>query len=129
MSIREYFLESLASLRIFCEARLVPHIAAKFAERELSSMKLSAQMRSAHNQDGAIVLDILHGHVFRANIVGSRILELLRRNHTEEQIAEELSRDFRVSRETLVADLAEFLALLKKHRLIELHTSGTPPAL
>jgi hypothetical protein len=104
-------------------------MAAKIAERELSSMKLSAQTRSTHNQDGAIVLDILHGHIFRANIVGSRILELLRRNHTEEQIAEELSREFRVSRETLVADLAEFLALLKKHRLIELRTSGTPPAL
>ena len=34
-------------------------------------MKLSAQLRSTHNQDGAIVLDILHGEMFRLNFVGS----------------------------------------------------------
>ena len=35
-------------------------------------MKLSAQLRSTHDQDGAIVLDILHGEMFRLNFVGSR---------------------------------------------------------
>ena len=83
-------------------------------------MKLSAQVRSTHNQDGAVVLDILHGQMFRANIVGSRILELLKQDRTETQIADELSRAFGVPRETVVADLQEFLAHLEKNQLLEL---------
>ena len=51
-------------------------------------MKLSAQVRSTHSQDGAIVLDILHGQMFSANVVGSRILELLKRERTEAQMIE-----------------------------------------
>ena len=86
-------------------------------------MKLSAQVRSTHNQDGAVVLDILHGQMFRANIVGSRILELLKQDRTETQIADELSRAFGVPRETVVADLQEFLAHLEKNQLLELRQS------
>ena len=37
--------------------------------------RLSEQVRSTHNQDGAVVLDILHGQMFRLNLVGSRMLE------------------------------------------------------
>ena len=40
--------------------------------------RLSEQVRSTHNQDGAVVLDILHGQMFRLNLVGSRMLELLK---------------------------------------------------
>jgi proline dehydrogenase len=83
-------------------------------------VKLSARVRSTHNQDGAVVLDILHGQMFRANIVGSRILELLKQDRTETQIADELSRAFGVPRETVVADLQEFLAHLEKNQLLEL---------
>jgi proline dehydrogenase len=86
-------------------------------------VKLSAQVRSTHNQDGAVVLDILHGQMFRANIVGSRILELLKQDRTETQIADELSRAFGVPRETVVADLQEFLAHLEKNQLLELRQS------
>ena len=92
-------------------------------------VKLSAQVRSTHNQDGAVVLDILHGQMFRANLVGSRILELLKQGRTAEQIADELSNEFGVARETARTDVQEFLAHLEKHQLLELRQSEAPSAL
>lgn len=82
-------------------------------------MKLSAQVRSTHNQDGAIVLDILHGQMYRMNLVGSRMLELLKHGCAEAQIIEEISVAFGVPRATVESDLREFLAHLEKHHLIE----------
>jgi proline dehydrogenase len=87
--------------------------------RSFRIVKLSAQVRSTHSQDGAIVLDILHGQMFSANVVGSRILELLKQERTEAQMIEELSREFCVPREVVHADLREFLAHLEKHHLLE----------
>jgi hypothetical protein len=92
-------------------------------------VKLSAQVRSTHNQDGAVILDILHGHMFRANVVGSRILELLRERLTEAQIADELSSEFGVPRENMAKDLREFLTHLEKHHLLELRQSENLPSL
>jgi hypothetical protein len=86
-------------------------------------VKLSAQVRSTHNQDGAVVLDILHGEMFRLNFVGSRMLELLKQGRTETQIADELSNEFGAARETVAADLQEFLAHLEKHHLLDLRQS------
>jgi hypothetical protein len=82
-------------------------------------LKLSGQVRSTHNQDGAVLLDVLHGQMYWLNFVGSRMLELLKQAYTEEQIADEISRAFGVARETVVTDLQEFLAHLQKHRLLE----------
>jgi Coenzyme PQQ synthesis protein D (PqqD) len=89
-------------------------------------VKLSAQVRSTHNQDGAVVLDILHGQMYRMNLVGSRMLELLKQGYTEARIEEEVSIEFGVSREIVETDLREFLAHLEKHHLLEL---GHPEAL
>ena len=92
-------------------------------------MKLSAQLRSTHNQDGAIVLDILHGEMYRLNFVGSRMLELLKQGRTETQIADDLSKEFGATRETVAADLQEFLAHLEKHHLLELRQADNHPVL
>ena len=91
-------------------------------------MKVSAQIRSTHNQDGAVVLDILHGQMFRLNLVGSRMLELLKQDRTENQIADELGQEFGVDRETVLADLKEFLAHLERHRLLERRERESLPA-
>jgi hypothetical protein len=91
--------------------------------------RLSEQVRSTHNQDGAVVLDILHGQMFRLNLVGSRMLELLKRGHTENEIAEQISKEFSVGREVVSLDLREFLAHLEKHHLLELNPAATPSAL
>jgi hypothetical protein len=91
--------------------------------------RLSEQVRSTHNQDGAVVLDILHGQMFRLNLVGSRMLEPLKRGHTENEIAEQISKEFSVGREVVSLDLREFLAHLEKHHLLELNPAATPSAL
>jgi hypothetical protein len=92
-------------------------------------VKLSSQVRSTHNLDGAVVLDILHGQMYRLNFVGSRMLELLKQGCAEEQITDEISQAFGVPRETVASDLREFLAHLEKHHLIELGKPVTHLAL
>jgi hypothetical protein len=87
-------------------------------------MKLSEHLRSTHSQDGAVVLDILHGQMFRLNLVGSRMLELLKQGHTETEIAERVSREFGVGREIVASDLQEFLAHLEKHHLLSVNASA-----
>ena len=91
-------------------------------------MKLSGRVRSTHNQDGAVVLDILHGQMYRLNFVGSRMLELLEQDRTEGQIADELSREFGADKETVAADLNEFLAHLETHHLLERRQSESHTA-
>jgi hypothetical protein len=92
-------------------------------------LRLSEQIRSTHNQDGAVVLDIRHGQMFRLNFVGSRILELLKQGRAEAQIAEEIAREFSVTQEIVEFDLREFLAHLEKHDLLELNPRATRSAL
>ena len=92
-------------------------------------LNLSTQVRSTHNQDGGVVLDIRQGQMFRLNLVGSRILELLKQGHSEARIAEEISRDFGAAREIVETDLREFLTHLEKHHLLELGQLETHPAL
>ena len=92
-------------------------------------MKLSEHVRSTHNRDGAVVLDILHGEMFKLNLVGSRMLELLKDGFTNSQIADAISREFGVAREAVTADLEEFLEHLEKHKLLSLSEPGRRPVL
>jgi hypothetical protein len=82
-------------------------------------VRVAENVRSTHNQDGGIVLDILHGQMFRLNLVGSRILELLKQGCSETQIADEISRQCAVPREIVEADLRGFLSHLEKHHLLQ----------
>jgi len=116
--VHEHFPKGVAFVLAFCDARLVQSI--ETVRKRSFRMKLSEHLRSTHNQDGAIVLDILHGHMFRLNVVGSRMLELLKQGITEAQIADAISREFGAARETVATDLQEFLAHLQKHSLVEL---------
>jgi hypothetical protein len=81
-------------------------------------MKLSEHVRSTHNQDGAVVLDILHGEMYRLNAVGSRMLELLQRGFTNEPIVDAVCHEFGAARQIVAADLEQFLAHLEKHGLL-----------
>jgi hypothetical protein len=76
-------------------------------------------VRSTHNQDGAIVLDVRQGQMFNLNFVGSRILELLKNGSTESVIIDEIGREFGVSHDLAENDVREFLHTLKKSRLVE----------
>jgi hypothetical protein len=92
-------------------------------------LKVSEQVRSTHNVDGAVVLDIRQGQMFRLNLVGSRMLELLKQGYSETRIAEDIGREFGVAREVVEAHLREFLAHLEKHRLLEMGEPRPHPAL
>ena len=92
-------------------------------------MKLSEHVRSMHNADGAVVLDILRGEMYRLNFVGSRMLELLKQGFTNQQIADAISREFGTAREIVAGDLEEFLAHLEKHKLFNSAESGRRPVL
>jgi hypothetical protein len=83
--------------------------------------RVSNTVRSTHNQDGAIVLDIRQGQMFNVNFVGSRILELLKSGFAESAIVDEISREFDISRDLAENDVREFLQALKKCHLIEEH--------
>jgi hypothetical protein len=100
----------------------------KARNKELSIVKLSALVRSTHNRDGAIVLDVLPGEMFRLNFVGSRMLELLKEGRTEIQIADELSKEFGAARDAVAIDLHEFLMHLQKHHLLEFRQTENPSA-
>ena len=81
--------------------------------------RVSDTVRSTHNQDGAIVLDVRKGQMFNLNFVGSRILELLKSGYTESGIVDEIGREFGVSRDLAENDVREFLQTLKKCHLVE----------
>lgn len=81
--------------------------------------RVSESIRSTHGQDGGVVLDIRRGQMFNLNLVGSRILELLKSGTSEPAIADEIVREFGVSRRLAESDLQTFLDTLSKCRLIE----------
>jgi hypothetical protein len=88
-------------------------------------LKLSGKVRSTHNQDGAVVLDIRQGQMFRLNLVGSRMVELLKQGYCQAQIAKQVSREFGAPQEIVETDLREFLAHLEKNHLLAFVHSDT----
>jgi hypothetical protein len=85
--------------------------------------RLSDEVRSTHGQDGAVVLDIRHGQMYCLNLVGSRMLELLKQGHGEKEITDQVSKEFDASCDGVAADLREFLGVLEQHHLVEPHRS------
>jgi hypothetical protein len=86
--------------------------------------RVSDTVRSTHNRDGAIVLDVRQGQMFNLNLVGSRILELLKSGSAESAIVDEISREFNVNRDLAENDVREFLQDLKRCHLVAEHESG-----
>ena len=86
--------------------------------------RISESMRSTHGQDGAVVLDIRQGQMFHMNLVGSKILELLKNGAGEVAIIDEISGAFHVSRDVAGADVREFIESLKRHHLLEIRGSN-----
>jgi hypothetical protein len=81
--------------------------------------RVSDAVRSTHNQDGAVVLDIQHGRILRLNTTASLIFDRLQQGQTDSQIIDEVCREFRVSQEIAQADLAEFLNSLAQQGLVQ----------
>lgn len=86
--------------------------------KDQKNVRIAESVRSSHSRDGGIVLDILHGQMFRLNFVGSKILELLKQGSAEPEIAEQLAREFGIDRAIAEADVHEFIETLEKHHLL-----------
>jgi len=82
-------------------------------------------LRTAHGLDGATVLDILEGQIFRVNLVGSRIIELLKQGYCETEIAGRLAGEFAIEQRIVASDLREFLLTLEQYRLL-FRRDGSP---
>jgi hypothetical protein len=80
--------------------------------------RVSGGVRSAHGQDGAIVLDVQQGKMFNLNRVGSRILELIESGSDEPEIVNLISQEFSTSREVVENDVREFIESLRTHKLV-----------
>ena len=87
-------------------------------------LKIADGVRSTHERDGAVVLDIHHGQMFTLNIVGSKILEMMKLGRAETKIVEAISREFGIRSDIVARDVREFLECLEKHRLVESHPGG-----
>jgi PqqD family protein of HPr-rel-A system len=81
--------------------------------------RVAEGIRSAHGQDGAVVLDVRQGQVFNLNPAGARILSLLEAGSSEPAIVDAICEQFQMSRETVESDVREFLASLEQHHLLE----------
>jgi hypothetical protein len=91
----------------------------RFGKREDALLRLPDNIRSVHTPDGGTALDVGRGRMFNLNLVGSRILELLKIGYTEAQIVTEISREFGASPEIVLPDVREFLASMERNHLVE----------
>jgi Coenzyme PQQ synthesis protein D (PqqD) len=81
--------------------------------------RISDTIRRTNTIDGGILLDVHHGQMFCLNLVGAKILELMRRGFDESHIADEISRDYGMNSEVVRADVIEFIETLHKHHILQ----------
>lgn len=80
--------------------------------------RVSDTLRATHSQDGAILLDVQQGQIFNLNLVGSKILELIKNGEAESDIVKVISREFNAGREVVENDVRQFIESLEKHKLV-----------
>jgi hypothetical protein len=87
---------------------------------EASAMfRISDTIRRTETVDGGVLLDIHHGQMFCLNVTGAKILESIRLGYDESRIAEEIGRDYGVSREVVCADVHDFIESLHRHHILQ----------
>ncbi|MBS1867783.1 MAG: PqqD family protein [Acidobacteria bacterium] len=82
-------------------------------------------IRKLSNADGAVVLDLRRGAMFRINQVGARVLDLLERGESAIQIADTLSAEFEIPFSQAQADVAEFVATLRARGVVDVPDACT----
>lgn len=81
--------------------------------------QLAPRVRRTQSADGGVLLDIHHGQMFRLNVVGSMVLELLESGLDEAQISAEIGRVCAMDIEIVRADVRDFIARLNDHHLLQ----------
>ena len=79
---------------------------------------ISRSARLSKSPDGGVVLDVDRGVIFSLNLVGTRIVELLRQEKDAMSIAEAISREFQVSEDIAAKDVADFFVTLREQHLL-----------
>ena len=88
-----------------------------------ATFTIPGHVRTTHDADGGVVLDVAHGQIFGMNLAASRIFELLEQGLEESAIAEQLTRDFGIDRRAADSDVREFLETLLTNGLVTNATS------
>ena len=81
-------------------------------------MKVSKNVRAMVSGQGAIIRDLRRGGSFGLNPLGAKVWKLLQQGMAIEQIIDQVSADFKTSRETVESDVREFIQKLEEQKLI-----------
>jgi len=82
-------------------------------------MKPTQHVRANVTADNLIVLDLVKGQIFTANTVGSRIWRgLFLDNQSEEQLVENIAREWGTAPEIVAKDVGRFVVQLKQQGLV-----------
>ena len=101
-----------------CQSAFHPERLERRLPRFRNVFTVSDTIRRTKTEDGGILLDIHHGQMFRLNVVGSRIIELLESGFDEAQIATEVSGAYATDLETVRADVHDFIETLQRHHIL-----------
>jgi len=80
--------------------------------------KLSKHLRTIHSDDGAILLNVATGRMFKLNPVGSRVIELLKLGQTQTELSEHISLEFDVEVKIVRHDIDQFLERLLREQIV-----------
>ena len=81
-------------------------------------MKMPDNVRATVTDDGVVFLDIHRGRVLSSNNVGARIWLKLQEGVPADQIAEQISAEFKAHRELVEKDVSTFIASLRQKELV-----------
>jgi len=80
---------------------------------------IADSVRRVANADGGIVLNLRRGTMFQVNPLGARILDLLERQDSPNQIAVRISAEFAVPLDVVETDVVEFLDALATEGVLD----------
>lgn len=78
----------------------------------------SSTVRDIANQDGAVLLDIHQGLCFSINPVGSKIWQMIKQQHSLDQVIDALADEFSIPKERIHDDVVEFTSMLTANGLL-----------
>ena len=83
------------------------------------SFTVNPEAAASFHDDGIVILHTGSGRLFTSNKTGARIWRGVERRLPLEAIAEELSGEYKIARNTACEHAARFLAELERHTLIQ----------
>jgi Coenzyme PQQ synthesis protein D (PqqD) len=91
----------------------------EFVAPSNAMFRVSDTIRKTQTVDGGVLLDVRHGRMFCLNLVGARILELMQQGCDESRIADEISREYGMSKELVLGHVVDFIKTLHKHHILQ----------